>query len=108
MQQSRTEIFTTWGAGGVKRWHDYDMRTLKRYVKALQRIETYSTCSTWVLSTALAGLLFYAVLNDNFENVIFYDGTELICTMERGERFVALDNYGKRVHAALGLQRNKN
>lgn len=104
MQQSRTEISTTWGDGGVKRWHDYDMRTLKRYVKALQRIEVYSMRSTWALSVALLGLLLYSVLQDNYENIVFYDGTELICTMERGKNFVALDNYGRKIHAELGSQ----
>lgn len=66
---------TSWG----KQATEVDVRALRRYQTILSRFGSIGEVLVFILLVAVAGSTIWLVTQTNFENVIFYDGTDAIC-----------------------------
>lgn len=74
VQESPT---TSWG----KQDRDVDVRALRRYQTMLSRIALLGEIFVFVLLVGVASASIWLVTQTNFENVIFYDGTDSTCVL---------------------------
>lgn len=66
---------TSWG----KQAKEVDVRALRRYQTILSRVGSIGEVLVFILLVAVAGSTIWLVTQTNFENVIFYDGTDAMC-----------------------------
>lgn len=71
-QQTTT---TSWGAGTS----ELDVRALRRYNRFLAFCSNTAEWLAMALIPVIFGGVIWLVLFTNFENAIFYDGTDLVC-----------------------------
>jgi hypothetical protein len=66
---------TSWGKPEI----EVDVRALRRYHSILSMIGSIGETLVFVLLAAVAASSIWLVTQTNFENVIFYDGTDATC-----------------------------
>ncbi|MBK4987462.1 MULTISPECIES: hypothetical protein [Pseudomonas] len=67
---------TAWGAGAGD---DVDVRALRRYNRILAVLLDIGEWACLALLPCVAIAAIWLVTQTNFENVVFYDGTDSIC-----------------------------
>jgi len=66
---------TSWGTPDI----DVDVRALRRYHNLLEQTAAIGEVLFFALLAGIVGASFYLLNETNFENTIFYDGTDVVC-----------------------------
>lgn len=69
---------TSWG----RQERDVDVRTLRRYQTVLSKLGAIGEGLVFILLIAVGCASIWLVTQVNFEDVIFYDGTDSICVLD--------------------------
>lgn len=70
-----THEWSSWG----RRDAEVDVRALRRYQAILSRIASVGEVLVFLLLVGILVGVIWLFTQTNFENVIFYDGTDMIC-----------------------------
>lgn len=76
--RSHELAMSSWGKPDT----DVDVRALRRYQSILSRIATVGEVLVIVLLMGILSGAIWLFTQTNFENVIFYDGTDMTCVYD--------------------------
>lgn len=74
---AHTLTTSTWGKNST----DIDVRALRRYQKILRAFSSFGEWASFALAHCVLIAIVLLILLTNFENVIFYDGTDMTCVL---------------------------
>ena len=79
---------STWGRNGYYSFDEAREPALRSYCKLMYKLEAIAMGLSGVLIAIICALTLTQLLNGNFENIIFYDGTERLCVMEGADGII--------------------